>query len=154
MAAPLETYSVQFFLRLRLTRAERYPALRQPRQERRKPVSADRQRSTSPPEPAWRRVTPVRTLCSRDESCFFHYKEASLCTHFAATRHPMFPRVGEMGESVPASVSVPISRNMHIRTIKFGDAAATPPPYSPTQVGARNVGPAIAAGVSSVHPPS
>src|ERR1700730_1662205 len=88
MAAPLETYSVQFFLRLRPTRAERYPALRQPRQERRKPVSADRQRLTSPPEPAWRRVTPVRTLCSRDESCFFHYKEASLCTYFAATRHP------------------------------------------------------------------
>src|SRR6202035_4387001 len=101
MAAPLERYSVQFFLRLRPTRAERYPALRLPRQERRKPVSADRQRSTSPPEPAWRRVTPVRTLCSRDESCFFHYKEASLCTPLRSHAAPMFPRVGEMGESCP-----------------------------------------------------
>src|ERR1700682_4174918 len=114
MAAPLETYSVQFFLRLRPTRAERYPALHPPRQERRKPVSADRQRSTSPPEPAWRRVTPVRTLCSRDESCFFHYKEASLCSHFAATRRPWFPRVGEMGESCRCiSVSPNFAEHSH-----------------------------------------
>src|ERR1700719_129462 len=143
MAAPLETYSVQFFLRLRPTRAERYPALRQPRQERRKPVSADRQRSISPPEPAWRRVTTARTLCSRGGSCFSHYKEARLCNYFAPTLHPCSRAWERWERFVPSPVLVPAPRNIHIRTIQLGDGRATEQPQSAIEVGAQNFDSAI-----------
>jgi len=60
----------------------------------------------------------------------------------------MFPRVGEMGESCPSSVSVPGSRNIDVRTIKLGDGRATEQPQSAVEVGAQNFDGAIDAGFS------